>query len=438
MIFFKKSSHQGKSHLALLRREGPGVIWGGDSYSSSSSSIFSSTASSNSSIDVGRGSTSSSSSSSFSKAGLPLTQIPWQFWQKWEHFIDSFLHPHLPLLQSLVHRQKTIFNISSGAGVDLAVLLMAKTPADRDILFVKPGRGKVKTNVYSTQEMQQPGLKNILFLHAFTGCDTTSGAFRGRVKLVLSNCTKNTLIFAKPLKSSRTPHHHKRRLRKRERNVSWDGMVQRRHILTAIATKHSSNQYETSKPDMSSLPPTEGAAKQHSFRTYHQVQQWLENELSPELWGWERKPGSQFAPVWTRDPSAPDEILKMIFCRCTNDCSSGKCGCRKGSMKCSHICQNCQGNCVNGIPALENEDDDDEEVEPLPRALPTSIEELEYAVEENIDEEDDDYESPPQLTPGPSHRKRARCDFPWCDDFLKNIIRNTIYYFSSHCGALLR
>ncbi|CAH2107271.1 unnamed protein product [Euphydryas editha] len=34
------------------------------------------------------------------------------------------------------------------------------------------------------------------------------------------------------------------------------------------------------KPDFSSLPPTnENAAKQHSRRTYHQVQLWLGNEL---------------------------------------------------------------------------------------------------------------------------------------------------------------
>ncbi|KAJ8868509.1 hypothetical protein PR048_030037 [Dryococelus australis] len=55
--------------------------------------------------------------------------------------------------------------------------------------------------------------------------------------------------------------------------------------------------------------------------TYHQVQQWLGNELSPELWGWARIPGNHLAPVHAEDPVAPEEILKMIFCRCTKDCS---------------------------------------------------------------------------------------------------------------------
>lgn len=57
-----------------------------------------------------------------------------------------------------------------GEDVDLAVLFIAKTPEERDSLLLKPGRGKVKTSIYSTQKMQT--------LHAFTGCVTTSAAFR--------------------------------------------------------------------------------------------------------------------------------------------------------------------------------------------------------------------------------------------------------------------
>ncbi|KAJ8879506.1 hypothetical protein PR048_020114 [Dryococelus australis] len=58
------------------------------------------------------------------------------------------------------------------------------------------------------------------------------------------------------------------------------------------------------KPDISSLPPIEGVARQHFCRTYLQVQQWLGNELSPELWKWECTPGNHLAPVHTEDPVA--------------------------------------------------------------------------------------------------------------------------------------
>ncbi|KAJ8896028.1 hypothetical protein PR048_001369 [Dryococelus australis] len=197
-----------------------------------------------------------------------------------------------------------------GGDIDLAVLLMAKTPPDQDILLVKPGRGKIKTNVYSTKEMEQLGLNDLLFLLASTGCDTTLAAFR-----------KNMV-----------------------------------------------------------------------------AQQWLGNELSPELWGWARTPGNHLAPGHTEDPVTPEEIFKMIFYRCTKDCSGGKCGCRKASLTCSAVCDNYNGNCLNC--KLENEEDDDEEIV-LP---PTLVEELDENMEENIEDEDEEYEPQPR-----SHRhKRSK------------------------------
>ncbi|KAJ8890802.1 hypothetical protein PR048_010311 [Dryococelus australis] len=52
---------------------------------------------------------------------------------------------------------KSTFAVTGG-DVDLAVLLMAKTPPDRRILLVKPGRGNIRTNVYSTKEIAGPAV----------------------------------------------------------------------------------------------------------------------------------------------------------------------------------------------------------------------------------------------------------------------------------------
>ncbi|KAJ8889207.1 hypothetical protein PR048_008705 [Dryococelus australis] len=209
-----------------------------------------------------------------------------------------------------------------GEDVYLAVLLMAKTPLDRDILLVKPGQGKIKTNVYSTKEMEQLGLKDILFLHAFTDCDINLPAFR-----------KGKVGFIQLYQENRDIH-----------KVAEYG-------ATASLNLHRYQAFVKSvakiKPDISSLPRIEGAAIQNSYGTYHQVQQWLGNELSPELWGWA-------------------------------NCSSDKCVCRKASLKCSPVCYNCH---VNGLNCkLEDDDDDDEELE-LP---PTLVEELDINMEENI------------------------------------------------------
>ncbi|KAJ8878929.1 hypothetical protein PR048_019532 [Dryococelus australis] len=118
------------------------------------------------------------------------------------------------------------------------------------------------------------------------------------------------------------------------------------------------------KPDISALLSTEGAAKQHSFRVYHQVQLWLGNELPPELWEWGHKQ-NRLMPVTTEDPISPDSILNVIFCKCTTGCGGCKCGCRKCAINCTTICHNCRGECLNGISVTLDENEEVDDLEPL-------------------------------------------------------------------------
>lgn len=39
---------------------------------------------------------------------------------------------------------------------------------------------------------------------------------------------------------------------------------------------------------LANLPPTEGAAEQHCYRAYYQLQTWLGNELTVTNWGWKQ------------------------------------------------------------------------------------------------------------------------------------------------------
>ncbi|GBM15512.1 hypothetical protein AVEN_189790-1 [Araneus ventricosus] len=66
-----------------------------------------------------------------------------------------------------------------GQDVDLIVLPAALTPDYMDILMLKEGKGKVKDRFYSSKDLRNSNLviefkKSILFLHAISGCDTTS------------------------------------------------------------------------------------------------------------------------------------------------------------------------------------------------------------------------------------------------------------------------
>ena len=73
-----------------------------------------------------------------------------------------------------------------GEDVDLVVLLVALSPPDRNIYFLKPGRGKVEAKIFSTKQLQElPFSQSILFLHAFSGCDTTSAIYKKKSKATM-------------------------------------------------------------------------------------------------------------------------------------------------------------------------------------------------------------------------------------------------------------
>jgi len=97
------------------------------------------------------------------------------------------------------------------------------------------------------------------------------------------------------------------------------------------------------KPE--SLPPTEGAAAQHSLRAYLQTQDWLLLQsmcMDPSGYGW--TVGSNgYEPVPTLDPMTPEELLKFISCNFKGDCSNQRCSCRKNDVKYISTYGNCKG-----------------------------------------------------------------------------------------------
>lgn len=67
-----------------------------------------------------------------------------------------------------------------GEDVDLLVLLTARIPMDKIIYLLKPGRAQQRTEIYFSKSISAyPKGKNyILFLHAITGCDTSTAMYR--------------------------------------------------------------------------------------------------------------------------------------------------------------------------------------------------------------------------------------------------------------------
>ncbi|KAJ8879752.1 hypothetical protein PR048_020360 [Dryococelus australis] len=165
--------------------------------------------------------------------------------------------------------EKSITNSTALVGeyIEMLVLLIARNPPDKQFYFLKPGKGKLETKIYSSASIGNYTYcqGHISFLHAITGCDTTSAlSNKGKIK-----CTNlNT-----PVKFS---SHH---------------------------------------------------AQLQLYYVYNQVQTRVGNELNPEEWGWVIN-NNLLEPIMTLQPPAPDVLLNIMFCNLTRCCGKS-CGYRK-------------------------------------------------------------------------------------------------------------
>ncbi|KAG1653553.1 hypothetical protein GQR58_025494 [Nymphon striatum] len=91
---------------------------------------------------------------------------------------------------------------------------------------------------------------------------------------------------------------------------NFESLDKYRHIAYKRAIGRCS---PSSSFQLASLPPTGAAAKKHSYRTYHTVQEWMGNTLPPIEWGWQSHDGT-LAPVETDRPVAPESLLNMVSC----------------------------------------------------------------------------------------------------------------------------
>jgi len=97
------------------------------------------------------------------------------------------------------------------------------------------------------------------------------------------------------------------------------------------------------KPE--TLPPTKGAAAQHSLRAYLQTRFWiLLQSMSPDPsdYGWILGVHG-YEPVPTLDPMAQEELLQFISCNCKGNCSNRRCSCKKNGVKCISASGGCKG-----------------------------------------------------------------------------------------------
>lgn len=294
-----------------------------------------------------------------------------------------------------------------GEDVDLLVILIGLCH-HTNVYFLKPGKCKSTQNIYSPiSAIDRISAKHILFLHAMSGCDTTSALYnQGKIKfhkiLKNNNDLQNEVeVFKNPDVDAECVANAG--LLFLESLYRFCGKTQT--SLNKLRYKYYINSALKTTANMASLPPTEDAARLHSLRVYHQVQQWLGHEKLPEEWGWKRNK-SGLTPITTLQPPAPEIVLKQISCKCKKYCR-GNCGCKKAGLYCSLFCLNCDNHCEN-INVLNDDDDDLEceiedtiEHELTSESQPNPISDEDRGYKNEVSEEYD------LNQPGPS--KRAKC-----------------------------
>ena len=197
----------------------------------------------------------------------------------------------------------------------------------------------------------------LLFLHAFSGCDTTSRPYGIGKVTVLTKYTalqKSASVFISPSSS-------KEEIEK----AGEDAMLviygsSTSLTLTAARVAKFLQKVATSTGFVSpeKLPPTNDASTLHSYRTYHQVQVWQGNDILPEDWGWKKSPAG-LVPTQMTQLAAPEQLLTIIRCNCSGKCNKKTCTCCKNGLLCSPACGQCRGiTCLNAPPS-ESQDNDD-------------------------------------------------------------------------------
>ena len=198
-------------------------------------------------------------------------------------------------------------------------------------------------------------------VHAFSGCDTTSHIYGVGKGVLLKKATSESWFRDEMSVFLQDVSHDL--VENAGQNIFvnlFNGDRDQR--LNSVRFQKFMYKVNTSSTcvQVRSLPPTEAAAKFHSFRVYLQVQSWIGERKHPTDWGW-CNVNDKLNPIKTLLPAAPERLLKIIRCNCKLNCESKRCTCRKHGLCCSAGCGECRGvGCSNS--RLTQEDAETESI----------------------------------------------------------------------------
>ena len=202
----------------------------------------------------------------------------------------------------------------------------------------------------------------ILALHAISGCDSTSSLFgigKGKALKKLSG-SKEAMQLCTVLTDKNATHDEVNTAGLQTLSLLYGGKTSEslNHLRYVMYMNCAAS--STLQPHPERLPPTENASRYHVYRAHLQIVQWetlMSCDLKAEEWGWKLTDG-RFSPILTDQPAAPDDILKIIRCKCNaqlpHPCSTQLCSCVKHGLACVAACKNCTGELCGNIDRLES------------------------------------------------------------------------------------
>ncbi|CAB4041625.1 Hypothetical predicted protein, partial [Paramuricea clavata] len=230
---------------------------------------------------------------------------------------------------------------------------------------------KTKQYVYNINVLKQilgdDLCTDLLFVHAFTGCDTTSRIFGIGKKSVFQKIIKGESVFRTCSKIFCSPDKD----RDTVESAGCKAMVSlfngnQNESLATLRYNSLCKKVSRAKTFVTPerLPPTASATRFHSLRTHYQVMVWMgiSEDMVSNDWGFKVQ-GDKLIPIMMDKDHAPEVLLKMIHCNCSTGCNTLRCTCKKHGLDCTSACGPCQeGNCDNmTLGPILDEDDDEEQ-----------------------------------------------------------------------------
>ena len=255
-----------------------------------------------------------------------------------------------------------------GEDTDLLIILLYYATSDGKQLYFRSdnhSRGIPKVyNINSIKHVLGSELcTQLLFLHAFTGCDSTSRVYGLGKKLVFQKLIKGDPVLQTCANAFTLPGNNHNNIE----NLGCQAMVvmfggKGTCSLDALRYDILSKKVVFSKSFVNPerLPPTESSTKFHCFRVYFQTMTWMgtDNDLDPLKWGW-RLENNQLIPIMSDMNAAPETLLKMVHCNCATGCNTLRCSCKKYGLPCTSACGSCQlTSCDNSHNQLSEELED--------------------------------------------------------------------------------